>query len=104
MSFKFIRQLASKILFCNVLDLDNVMLHIPLGLVCMGIAFGFCLAGMPALGAGFIMAFTIGFVVYEVAERPVVRDKAFPDIQGYLAGLLITGIIILLVSLPTSVI
>ena len=77
------REFLSKLLFCDVYDLDNVLLHIPVGIITVGIAF---LSPLVAL------AFYYGFVKYETVERRVIRDKCFPDIQGSLIGIILLAI------------
>ena len=77
------RNLLAKILFCNVYDLDNVLLHIPVGMLTVVIALFSPLVAL---------AFYYGFVKYETVERRVIRDKCFPDIQGSLIGIALLGI------------
>ena len=83
------RETLAKILFCNVYDLENVLLHIPVGAVNVFVAV---YSGWVAL------LFGAGFLAYEVLQRVVERkDKAYPDIQGWLWGIGILSIILLLV-------
>ena len=81
------RKILAKLLFCREYDLNNVLLHLPLGLVILGLGVGLDVVGVPFVGAGLVVAFTFGFIMYELSERSVLHDKAFPDIQGFLWGL-----------------
>ena len=82
------RQLLAKILYCNIYDLDNVLLHIPVGFVTVAIA----------LYSGWLgLAFAYGFVTYETTQRQVIKDKCFTDIQGWLYGIAWAAIIGLLI-------
>lgn len=80
------REILAKFLFCDVYDLDNVLLHIPVG---VGNAF-LCMRN-ENIG----LLFGIGFLAYEIMQRIVEKkDKAYPDIQGWLWGMILTGITI----------
>jgi len=78
-----VRNLLAKILFCNIHDLDNVLLHIPIGMLTVAIALFSPLVAL---------AFYYGFIKYETVERRVIRDKCFPDIQGSLVGIVLLAI------------
>jgi hypothetical protein len=95
----YLKKILAILLFCKECDLKNVLLHMPLGVIIIGIAVGLYLAGFPSLAAGFLISFSIGFMMYELAERPVLHDKAFPDIQGYLWGSAIASSIVVIVRL-----
>ena len=84
------RNLLSKILFCNVCDLDNVLLHIPVGMLTVVIALFSPLVAL---------AFYYGFIKYETVERRVIRDKCFPDIQGSLIGIALLAIPLAIVGI-----
>jgi len=77
------RNFLSRVLFCNICDLDNVLLHIPVGMLTVAIALFSPLVAL---------AFYYGFIKYETVERRVIRDKCFPDIQGSLIGIVLLGI------------
>ena len=77
------RDLLARILFCNVYDLDNVLLHIPVGMLTVVIALFSPLVAL---------AFYYGFIKYETMERRVIWDKCFPDIQGSLIGIVLLAI------------
>jgi hypothetical protein len=79
------RAILSKILFCDELDLDNVLMHIPVGIINTLIC---CLSGWLGL------IFAYGFIKYERIEQKDIHDKAYPDIQGWLWGIGISAIII----------
>jgi len=81
------RDFLAKLLFCDVYDLDNVLLHIPVG---VGNVF-LCMHN-----ENIALLFGIGFLAYEIMQRVVEKkDKAYPDIQGWLWGIMLTGIPIL---------
>jgi len=77
------KELLSKILFCNVCDLNNVLLHIPVGMLTVAIALFSPLVAL---------TFYYGFIKYETVQRREVRDKCFPDIQGSLVGIVLLAI------------
>ena len=77
------REFLAKILFCNVYDLDNVLLHIPVGILTVAIALFSPLVAL---------AFYYGFIKYETVQRRQIRDKCFPDIQGSLVGIVLLAI------------
>ena len=82
------RETLAKLVVCDVYDLDNVLLHIPVGFVTVAIA----------LYSGWLgLAFAYGFITYETTQRQVIKDKCFTDIQGWLWGIGILSIILLLV-------
>lgn len=77
------REILAKLLFCDLEDLDNVLLHIPIGFAVVGIAFL-----SPIVAA----VFYYGFIKYETIERREIRDKCFPDIQGSIIGIMLLAI------------
>lgn len=77
------RDFLAKVLFCDVYDLENVALHIPIGVLVVAIALF-----SPLVAA----AFYYGFIKYETIQRRVERDKCFPDIQGSLIGIILLAI------------
>ena len=84
------RNFLSKLLFCDVYDLNNVLLHIPVGVAN-------ALIGMQFVGVGIVIG--VGFLSYEILQRIIERkDKAYPDIQGWLWGLVLTAIIGLIIG------
>ena len=86
------RDFLAKLLFCDVYDLDNVVLHIPVGVI----------NTLLCLFSGWIaLVFGLGFIVYEVVQLvkgKITGDKAYPDIQGWLWGIALTGIPILIIG------
>jgi len=78
------RDFLAKILFCDVYDLDNVLLHMIVGVAIVVLCI---ISGWLALIFGY------GFIKYETIQRREVRDKCFPDIQGCLWGIAIAGIV-----------
>jgi hypothetical protein len=87
------RQFLSKILFCDELDLNNVLMHIPVGIITVVISLY-----SPIVAA----VFFYGFVKYETVERRVIRDKCFPDIHGSLVGMGFLAIILLIAGVKIS--
>jgi len=77
------RAFLAKLLFCDVRDLDNVLVHIPIGIIVVVIALFSPLVAV---------AFYYGFIKYETVQRRHVRDKCFPDIQGSLIGIALLAI------------
>ena len=77
------REFLARILFCDVCDLDNVLLHIPIGLIVVAIAL---------LSPLVAVAFYYGFIKYETVQREQIRDKCFPDIHGSLVGIALLAI------------
>ena len=76
-------KILPKLLFCPEEFVGNVLLHIPVGLVTVGLAF---LSGWLAL------VFGLGFLAYELSEEKKINDVAFQDIKGWLFGIGILGI------------
>ena len=81
------KKILAMILFCDECDVDNVLLHIPLGLV----IFASCL-----ISGWLTLSFTYLFVKYERIEQTKIHDKCFPDLQGVMWGIGIPTIIALL--------
>lgn len=77
------RDYLAKLLFCDVYDIDNVALHIPVGMIVVAIALF-----SPLVAA----VFYYGFIKYETVQRRIERDKCFPDIQGSLVGIILLAI------------
>jgi len=83
------REILAKLLFCDVYDLDNVALHIPVGVIN---------ALLCLVSDGLALVFGLGFITYEISQRIILKaDKAYPDIQGWLWGIALTGVIILVI-------
>ena len=77
------RNFLARLLFCDVCDLDNVLLHIPIGTIVVAIALFSSLVAA---------VFYYGFIKYETIERREIRDRCFPDIQGSLIGIMLLAI------------
>jgi len=88
------RDFLAKILFCDVYDLDNVLLHIPIGVLVVAIALFSPLVAL---------AFYYGFIKYETIQRRVERDKCFPDIQGSLIGIILLAIPLLIAGVRIGI-
>lgn len=82
-----LRRILSKCFFCPEYDLDNVLIHIPLGILNVGLAL---LSGWVALIFGY------GFVRYELNEQRALQDKAYQDIKGWLWGMGIMSVALLI--------
>jgi len=89
-----IRKLLAKVLFCDVYDLDNVLLHIPVGIIVVLIALFSSLVAA---------VFYYGFIKYETIQRRVERDKCFPDIQGSLIGIILLAIPLLIAGVRIGI-
>jgi hypothetical protein len=83
-----VRKILSKILFCEECNLDNVLLHIPVGAVLVAVS----LFSPPVA-----VIFGIGFIFYELNEQRIIQDKAYPALQGWLWGIGLLAIILLIV-------
>lgn len=90
-----IRNVLAALLFCQVGDLDNVLLHIPVGLVNILVPIALYLlfgqAGV-IIGGAAALLFGFGFVAYQVTEGIKIKDRIFPDIHGWLWGIGISGV------------
>jgi hypothetical protein len=90
----WLKPILAKILFCNEYDLENVLLHIPVGMITVVISIF-----SPIVAA----VFYYGFIKYETIERRQIRDKCFPDIQGSLYGLGFLAIILLIAGVKIGI-
>lgn len=91
-----VKEILAKILFCDVDSVGNVLMHIPVGLVNIAIGIGLHEAGFPLLGASVAFLFGYGFMRYELDEQRHLGDKAYKDIHGWLWGLGILGVPLLI--------
>jgi len=71
-------------------DLHRVLLHLPVGLATVLFIY---------VHWSLALVFGFGFALYEICQDKVVGDNAHKDIKGWLWGMIITGTIILLISL-----
>lgn len=92
------KNILCKLLFCPPEYVGNVLMHIPVGLINIGIGIGIAKAGYPMLGAVIAGIFGYGFVKYEHIEQRDLKDKAYQDIKGWLFGLGLLGVPLLLTS------
>jgi hypothetical protein len=58
--------------------MGNILIHIPVGVVNVLIAI---------FNGWLGLIFGIGFIVYELSQERLIKDEAYPAIQGYLIGL-----------------
>lgn len=85
-----LRKILSKIFFCDEDSVNNVLIHIPVGLITVFITlFSGCLG----------VLFGVGFIIYELSEQKLISDEAYQDIKGWLWGIGIASIIGLLVKI-----
>jgi hypothetical protein len=88
------RETLAKLLFCDIDDLGNVLLHIPIGLIVVAIALFSPLVAV---------AFYYGFIKYETVQRRQIRDKCFPDIHGSLVGIILLAIPLAIAGVRTGI-
>ena len=80
------KNILSKILFCPPEFVNNVLLHIPVGLF----------NAILIRESGWLtLLFGVGFLTYEISEQKKIGDTAFQDIKGWLWGLAYMGVILL---------
>ena len=84
-----LRQILARIFFCDEDSLNSVLLHIPVGNVNVGIAL---------FNPPLAVLFGVGFIFYELRESKVIQDKGYPELQGWLWGIGILAIILLIVG------
>lgn len=72
-------------------ELTRVLIHIPVGLLA-------CLFGI-YVGWWLALIFAIGFGIYELNQDWHISDGAFTDLKGFLWGLGIGGIVMLVLTL-----
>ena len=94
----WVRRILSRLLFCAEDSVDNVLLHLPVGVINVGVGVGLTLWGFDLLGLGIVLLFGYGFIKYELTQlkTAIPRDKAYDDIQGWLWGIGLTSIGILI--------
>lgn len=81
------KKILARLLFCEESSVDNVLLHIPVGVVNVAVYLIFPLLAL---------LFGYGYIKYETTQRRVVQDKAYPELQGWLWGMGLTAIVILI--------
>jgi hypothetical protein len=95
-------KILAKMLMCDLADVDNVLLHIPVGIgntiipITIYVIFGWPGA---LIGGALALVFGIGFVAYEAVEGAKIKDKIYPDIAGWLWGIGLSVIVTLVVYL-----
>jgi hypothetical protein len=97
-----IRKILAKMLFCDEKYLHWVLLHIPVGVANVLIPIALYLVlGMPGVLIGGVLAlvFGIGFIAYEVTEWEIIKDVLYPDLQGWLWGIILGVVLTLAVKL-----
>lgn len=100
------RRILSRLLFCNLDDLHNLLIHIPVGIIniLLPVSLHFaCPETFSPLGAVAVgLLFGYGFVKYQRIEQLVISDRAYPDLQGWLEGMIICsfGLAVIKVVLP----
>lgn len=69
----------------------RIIVHVPVGIVTV------LLSQVETGGTALAVLFTIGFFIYELNEDSDINDKAWKDIVGWLWGVAIMGLILLVV-------
>ena len=78
----------AKLLFCDEANLNNVLLHIPVGVINTAITIGLCVKGFPEAGLCLGLVLGYGFIRYELDGT-----GGFPELQGWLYGIGLTSVI-----------
>jgi len=60
--------------------LGNVLLHIPVGIFNVYVWYK---------AQSLALLFGVSFIIYQILERQIIHDKAYPEIQGWLWGIAI---------------
>ena len=84
--------LLAWLLVCNPEDVATVLLHIPCGILNVAIACIFFLHDMEIAGASLALLFGYGFLQYQRSEARAIKDKGFPEVQGWLYGIALTAV------------
>jgi len=97
------RKLLAKLLFCDLEDLNNVRLHIWVGIgnVLLPVALCFALPRFfsPLSAVLIALLFGYGFLKYQRIEQKTVKDRAFPEIQGWLWGIVLSSFGLAIIAL-----
>jgi len=72
-------------------ELARVLMHMPLGI--LAVVFGYW------VGWWLAVIFTAGFLIYEVDEDWHIRNGAYSDIKGFLWGVGIGGVVMVILKL-----
>jgi hypothetical protein len=97
-----LRKILAKMLFCDERYLHWVLLHIPVGVantlipVALYIVFG---TPGALIGSVLALVFGIGFIAYEVTEWEIIKDVLYPDLQGWLWGIVLCVALTLVIYL-----
>jgi len=81
------KKLLSRLLFCCDKDVPAVLQHIFVGVFNVIIPFIFVTHGLEIIGAAMALTFGYGFLQYQHRESRVIKDRGFPEIQGWLLGI-----------------
>ena len=85
-----IRKILARIFHCEESSVDSIVLHIPVGIITVII---YLFSG--SLG----VLFGVGFIVFEVWTSKVAHDKGYPELQGWLWGIGLLAIPLLIARL-----
>lgn len=80
------KRLLAKLLFCEEDHLDGVLLHIPVGIITVILTY---------VSGWLAVIFGVGYLTYQLSEQKQISDECFPDIQGWLYGIVIGAGIVL---------
>jgi hypothetical protein len=73
-----VNMILAKIFHCDESTVPNIVLHISVGLITVIIYL---------FSSGLGILFGVGFLVFEVWTSKVAHDKGYPEIQGWLWGI-----------------
>jgi len=97
-----IKKILARILCCDPADLGNIALHVPVGVINVAVPVALYLVfGWPGalIGSALAVVFGIGFAGYEITEGLKIKDKIYPDIRGWLCGIVLAVALILAIYL-----
>ena len=97
-----IRKILATMLFCEEKNLPWVLMHIPVGVANVLIPVVlYWIYGMPGaiIGGALAVIFGAMFATFEIVEYHVIKDVVYPDLQGWLWGVVLGVVLTLIVNL-----
>jgi hypothetical protein len=95
-------KVLAKILCCDEKNLPWVLMHIPVGgaNVLIPVAL-YWIFGMPGaiIGSALAVIFGAMFATFEIVEYHVIKDVVYPDLQGWLWGVILGVVLAVVVKL-----